>query len=728
MVSQRILEKDPYREREAENYEHPIPSREYILQYLEELGRPASPNHLITVFELESEIEREALQRRLRAMERDGQLMKTRRGSYGLVAKMDLLPGRVMAHPEGYGFFIPDQGGEDLFLSARQMRRVFHGDRVLVREIVPSRAKKREGMVVEVLERNTEEVVGRLWEENGVAFVVSDNKRITHDVLIPQEHLGKAKPGQVVVAEIIVQPEARRQPIGRITEILGEHGAPGLEIEIAIRSHGIPHRWPSGVLEEISHYQSFINQEDRQGRKDLRDLPFVTIDGVEAKDFDDAVYCERRPNGNWRLAVAIADVSYYVRPGSALDREAARRGNSVYFPEQVVPMLPEILSNHLCSLNPDVDRLALVCDMSLDTSGRLYRYQFFPAVICSHARLTYTQVAEWLSKEKKQFNKLEKKLFPYLLQLHELYHLLHQQRERRGALDFETVETRILFDSQRKIKQIVPVHRNVAHRMIEECMLMANVAAARFLLKHKMPALFRVHERPSGEKLEELRGFLRLLDLTLEGGDLPSNKQFARLTQAIQARSDAQLIQTVILKSMQQAIYSPDNIGHFGLAYPAYTHFTSPIRRYSDLLVHRQIYRIIAPQLAAKKQYTYEEMKQYGEQCSRTERRADEATRDVVDWLKCEFMQHRLGEEFIGSISHVTAFGLFVALQDVYVEGLVHVTALRNDYYRFDPVQHRLIGQRTGQIYRLGDTIRVKVARVDLNERLIDFVLAEDND
>lgn len=715
---------DPFAEREAQKYNNPIPSREFIMQVLTEHGHLARREDLIKILNLKDPEMQEALRRRLRAMERDGQLILTRRGGYGLAEKMDLVRGRVQGHRDGFGFVIPEDGSDDLFLSARQMRSVFHGDKVLARVSGIDRKGRREGSIVEILERTTTSVVGRLFEESGVTIVVPDNKRITQDILIPPADRGQAKNGQIVMVEIISPPTFRAQAIGRVREVLGEHMAPGMEIEIAVRSHNLPHEWPDTVLKEIKSLGKVVKDQDKNGRMDLRDLNFVTIDGEDAKDFDDAVYCERKKNG-WTLYVAIADVSHYVKPGTALDNEAYERGTSVYFPGEVIPMLPEVLSNELCSLKPSVDRLSLVCEMSINASGKVKQFEFYKAVFQSKARLTYNEVTKMLSTPKTIKTKRDQELFPNLKILNELFEVLHANREARGAIDFDTIETKIIFGPKRKIKQIVPTERTVAHRIIEECMLLANVSAAEFVLQQKISALFRVHEGPNPEKLQDLREFLGELGLRLPGRKLPKPQDYAELLREIDGRSDRHLIQTVLLRSLSQAVYSPENIGHFGLAYDAYTHFTSPIRRYPDLLLHRAISYLLEKGKRKKFFYDNENMTAFGEHCSMTERRADDATRDAMDWLKCEYIKDRVGEEFEGIVTSVTGFGLFVELQNIYVEGLVHVTSLKNDYYHFDPKRRHLKGERTGKRYHLGDRLRVRVARVDLESKKIDFDLVE---
>lgn len=737
---------DPHAVREADKYERPIASRELIMQLLDEQGEPLTRPQLEKFLDIGDEDSSEALRRRLRAMERDGQLMRNRKAQYVLLSKLDLVAGRIMGHRDGFGFLIPDEAGDDIFLSAREMRQVFDGDRVLVRATGQDRKGRTEGAIVEVLERKTRKLVGRFQGQGGFGYMTPENQRITNDIqIMPDPDSGlKYRQGQLVVVELITPPSKRAKATARVTEVLGDHMAAGMEIKVAIHNYDIPNEWPEGIRQEVSEFGPVVEDSSVKNRIDLRELALVTIDGEDAKDFDDAVYCEPKRSGGWRLWVAIADVSAYVNPASELDIEAHRRGNSVYFPEFVVPMLPEMLSNGLCSLNPDVNRLAMVCEMTISASGNMSGYQFYEAVIRSKARLTYTKVGAMLQEPDSDFGKEMRQQYsgvlPHIEHLNDLYRALKKAREDRGAIDFDTTETRIIFSEERKIEKIIPVVRNDAHKIIEECMLCANVASAKMLQKLKQPALFRVHDGPKESKLINLRTYLGPLGLSLGGGEEPSPQDYQALTESLEGRMDKHVIQIMMLRSMSQAVYSPEHKGHFGLNYPAYTHFTSPIRRYPDLIVHRAIRglihsgndsrHLVRPEdfLSNKKflyHYTMEQMVELGEHCSMTERRADDATRDVMAWLKCEYMQDCVGDEFAGVISAVTGFGVFVELEEVYVEGLIHISALPGDYYQFDAPRQRLQGERTGKSFRLGDRVQVQVVRVDLDDRKIDFELVK---
>ena len=688
----------------------------YASAVLEELNRaatPLMPDELVERLGL-GKRERTAFEAALTVLEATGRIVKNRAGAVLAAKKLSLLSGRVEGHRDGHGFLVPDEGGESVFLSSPEMRQVLHGDRASVKVTGRDPRGRPAGEIVDVLERGNRRVVGRLHAEHGVLFLVPEDRRIAQDILVPPAEVGKAKAGQVVTVELVSQPSKHAQPIGRVAEILGNTEDPGMEIEIALRKFDLPYEFSKKALTQTKGLPDAVREEDAAGRKDLRKLPLVTIDGETAKDFDDAVHAVREGKG-FRLWVAIADVSNYVRHGDSLDADAKERGTSVYFPRRVIPMLPEKLSNGLCSLNPEVDRLAMVCEMAITPKGAVARYEFYPAVIRSQARLTYTEVWKMLSESKATPGR--EPVLPHLETLHAVFKVLLQARELRGAIDFDSVETRMEFDARGKIARIVPEQRNEAHRLIEECMLAANVCAGDFLVDRGQPVLFRVHDVPAPEKVVMLRAFLAELGLNLGGGDKPRPKDYSELLAKIRQRPDFTLLQTILLRSLKQAVYSPDNAGHFGLAFEAYVHFTSPIRRYPDLLVHRAIKACIA-----NKKYDGIDWEDLGRHCSETERRADDASRDVENWLKCHYMQDRVGEVFEGRVTGVTGFGIFVTLDEYFVDGLVHISELGRDYFQFDQARHVLLGERTGKRYRLADRMKVKLVRVDLETRKMDLV------
>lgn len=713
---------DPQASREADKYENPIPSREFILQILSENTRLLTHKQLASVLGLIDEEQREALRRRLKAMVRDGQLVVNRKHRYGPAARLDLVAGRVVGHPDGFGFVIPDAGGKDLFLSPKEMRGVLNGDRVLCHVKATDRRGRLEGGIVEVLKRHNQRLVGQLVCEKGIAFVSPDDRRISQDILVPQDNLGNARNGQIVLVDIVEQPSARTRPIGRIADVLGESMQPGMEIDVAIHKYALPVQWPQPVIDQIAEIPGSVSDAERANRRDLRDLYLVTIDGADARDFDDAVYCESVDDG-WRLVVAIADVSHYVSVDSALDREAENRATSVYFPNRVIPMLPEGLSNDLCSLKPKVDRLCMVCDMVIDQSGGIREYKFYDAVMHSKARLTYDIVAAILDGDTDLTTEYAEVL-GNLFSLYGVFQAFRNARFARGTIELETDEAQFVFDDQLKIEQILIRERNDAHKIIEECMIAANRCAADFLHCHKIPALYRVHDEPDSEKVEQLRAYLGEMGLVLKGGESPSPTDYADLMVAAQDSPGHHLIQTLVLRSLKQAIYTNKLSGHFGLALDRYAHFTSPIRRYPDLLVHRAIRWVLMQKDVSNYSYSDIEMENLGSHCSELERRADEATRDVEVWLKCEYMLDKVGDTFVGNIAGVNSFGFFVELQEIFVSGLVHVTSLKNDYYHHDPTRHSLIGERTGAKFRLGDEVSVRVMRVDLADKKIDLELA----
>jgi len=735
-------------------YPYTIPSREEILGILRTAPESQDATMIAAALDVKPE-ELDGLTRRLNAMERDGQIKPDRAGRYQLAHQTNFIEGRVSGHREGYGFLIPDDASADIFLPEKEMQKVLHGDRVQVRTVGTDKRGRPEGSIVEVISRANSHVIGRLLNENGVWIVAPEDKRIGQDIQLAGSP-GKAKTGQVVSVELIEQPSRYTQPTGKIVEVLGDIDDPGMEIEIAVRKYGVPHEFSEAAKKLAAKLPGEVRDTDLEDRVDLRDVPLVTIDGEDARDFDDAVYCEPVKIGRsagYRLIVAIADVSHYVKPNDALDADALERSTSVYFPRRVIPMLPEKLSNGLCSLNPAVDRLTLVCDAVITAKAEIKAYQFYPAVIHSAARLTYTEVAAILANTKGTEAARRPALVPHLLHLNEVFHALLQARHARGAIDFETTETYIVCNAAGKIEQILPRTRNDAHRVIEECMLAANVCAADLLQRHEHPGVYRVHAGPTKEKLAQVRTFLKQVGLHLGGGDKPVASDYAELMPKIKARPDAVLLQTMLLRSMQQAVYSPENIGHFGLSYEAYAHFTSPIRRYPDLLTHRAIKAILQGKRyspkgldtsvlntmlspAARKMQAKDKAdgkkKSEGEiavwealgiHCSANERRADEASRDVEAWLKCYFVRDKLGEEFTGTISGVTTFGIFVQLDALFIEGLVHVTELGADYFQYDEARHELRGERTGIRYQLTDRVTVQVSRVDLDARKIDLRL-----
>ncbi len=730
------------------DFDPDVPSREAILKALRSAGAPLSPQELANRMGVERPATVTGFERRLAAMERDGQLLPNRKGVLLLATKLDFIAGKVLGHRDGFGFLLRDDGGPDLFLSPREMLKVLHGDRVLVKPTGEYRGKP-EGTIVEVIERRTNKLVGRFLHEHGLSIVVPEDQRIKHDILIPPGDTNGAQHGQVVTVEIIAQPTRHTQPLGRVSEVLGEIDDPGMEIEIAVRKFDVPVEFSEAARKQAARLPDSVRKSDLKDRVDLRDVPFITIDGEDARDFDDAVYCEpvelgagQRKRPGWRLLVAIADVSHYVRPGDALDDDALERGTSVYFPRRVIPMLPESLSNGLCSLNPDVDRLVLVCDMVIPATGAkagtVTAYQFFNAVIHSHARTTYTNVWEALQQPTGPAALAMRAVLPQVQHLYELYQLLAQARRKRGAIDFDTVETKIVCNELGRIEQIVPMVRNDAHKLIEECMLAANTCAADFMTRSKHPGLFRIHEGPTPERLQSLREFLRTLGLSLGGGDTPTAKDYGEFLDSVRGRPDYPLLQTMCLRSMQQAIYSPDLLGHFGLAYPGYSHFTSPIRRYPDLLTHRVIKALLAgqryvpsledqPVVIGRSQREHEHAiwEKLGLLLSASERRADEASRDVEAWLKCWFVKERVGEDFSGTVTGVASFGIFVTLDTLHVEGLVHVSELGGEYFQFNDAMHELRGERTGLRYRLTDKVQVQVSRVDLEARRIEFRLVQ---
>ncbi len=711
---------------QSTEYEFIIPERQEILELLEKQGQPCGIRVIAAALMKEDHTEsRKALRRRLRAMERDGQIIRNRKEGYAPVDKVDLLKGKIIAHPDGYGFMALEQGGNDLFLSPKQMRKVLHGDRILARISGVDHRGREEATIVEVLERANHQVVGRFKTQGPIGFLIPENKRIHQDIIIPNDKKNNAKTGDVVVASITEQPDKHSQPIGEITQILGNATDPGMAIDIAIHNHNLPHEWPEKVLDEISSLKEEVDISQFPNHKDIRDISLVTIDGEDARDFDDAVFCEPQGQG-WRLIVAIADVSSYVISDTELDKEAYNRGTSVYFPQRVIPMLPEVLSNGLCSLNPHVNRLCMVCELSIDKNGEVKRKEFYQGVMTSVARLTYTKVAAVINNDETVVSELKNEL-ALIQNLYSLYQLLHERRKKNGLLDFDTNEPSFKFGDNDQIQEINTYQRNDAHRLIEEFMLTANVAAANHLIEQQCASMFRVHEVPKEERLADLRSFLSELGLSLQGGENPSAKDYATLMEQISGREDYHLINMVLLRSMPLAVYEANNKGHFGLAFDAYTHFTSPIRRYPDLMVHRALKHLIDGNIPEEFMYEQDKVQEMANHCSETERRAEDASREVIQWYKCKYIHDHVGEEFMGTISSVTSFGLFVELDDIYIEGLVHVTALMPaDYYHYEATGHRLRGERSNYVFQLGQRLKVIVTRVNLDDKKIDFELVQE--
>jgi ribonuclease R len=732
--AQQRIGADPHAAREAERYADPIASREAILAMLAAAEGPQNADDIAAALELTAPERFDALGKRLGAMVRDGQLLQNRRGGFAPAKQMDLIPGVVIANPNGFGFLRPEAGGgDDLFLPPYEMRKAMHGDRVMACVTGIDRSGRREGSIVEVLERRLSRLIGRFTLEAGISYLVPDDKRVQRNVLIPPDQRGEARDGQLVVAELTQAPDTRRPPMGRIIAVLGDKLTPSLVVEAAIHGHEIPHEFPQEVVDEAAAVPLAVEEKTVAGRVDLRAMPLVTIDGADAKDFDDAVYCESNRQGlrmknrsGYRLVVAIADVSHYVRPGTPLDDEAQKRATSVYFPGFVVPMLPETLSNGICSLNPKVDRMCFVCDMQVNSAGEVTQSKFYEAVMRSHARLTYDQVWNAVGEKDADARDSIGAQLPQVERLYELYGLLAKAREKRGAIEFETSEVRFELDNRGEVTQAGMLQRNDAHKLIEECMIAANVEAAKYLLAAQIPAPYRVHDRPPESKYADLLEFLKEFKLSMPPWPKVQPRDFTQLLKKIRERPDVALLESVVLRSQSLAVYTPDNAGHFGLALEAYAHFTSPIRRYPDLLVHRAIKYALTGGKAAKFLYSTHSMAALSLQCSERARRADEAEREVDERYRAAWMEQHVGGQFDGVISGVTSFGLFVELNESKVNGLVHVTQLPHDYYHFDPIRKTLAGERRGLSFRLGDAVRIVVLKASLEERKIDFKLAEE--
>ena len=703
-------------------------STDIVLKYLSQRNEPANTKAIAETLGRIGKQGREETFKILEQLRDDGKVMQLSKHRWAMKHAIHQHRGRVVGHADGHGYVLTEETKEKVFLRSQDMQEVLHDDIVEIRISGRDRRNKLFGQILEVVERGNSSIVGRYYQENNLNFVMPDDQRIGQDIFVLPEHTNGAKEGQVVMVKITKPPSKHFQPVGEIIEVLGDHMAPGMEIEIALRKHQLPHQWPSAVTKQISQFAEEVSEADfadtKLKRKDIRDLPLVTIDGEDARDFDDAVFCQALDKDRNRLIVAIADVSSYVTEQSPLDLEAWQRGTSVYFPNNVIPMLPEILSNGLCSLKPKVNRLCFVCDMEISASGEIESYDFYQAVMFSHARLTYTQVSALIEGDK-QASGIDESLQESILNLYRLSQKLGARRRQSGTIEFEIPEPVILFDEQRKIDRIIARQRNNAHRLIEECMLAANICASLMLSDSDLAGMYRVHEAPDEDKIADTRSFLRQFKLLLGGGEQPEPKHFSEIINQITDPAISKIAQVALLRSMKQARYSVENEGHFALNFDSYTHFTSPIRRYSDLLVHRQIRRLLDDPQAKDNDQKFIEFEKSAEQASMTERRAESATREVVQWLKCEFMSHRVGETFTGTVSGVTDFGLFVELEEFYVDGLVHITSLGQDYYRFDPERRQLQGESSGRVYEIGQKLEIQVARVDMEQGRIDFSLLE---
>ncbi|MEC8058411.1 MAG: ribonuclease R [Pseudomonadota bacterium] len=709
---------DPEAKAESERYDNPIPSRTLILNTLEQVDTPLSHAELVDHFEIKDQKSIDALSHRLSAMVRDGQIAKDG-FKFQLLGDQPTFDATVYINNKGLGSAHID-GQNDLLLPERELRLVFNGDRVKVRQTSVDRKGKGWGFITEVTQHRVKQLIGKVAEHEG-EFHIQPAAPNAHQPIPLEKQLvehAHAKVGDYLRIEIDDYPTREEFATGHVIQSMADKADTEIIIPQTILEYGLPYEFPKEVVEEAESFKE-PSKKDIEGRIDLRDLPLVTIDGEDARDFDDAVYAEKRAGGGYRVVVAIADVSHYVRLGKPLDDEAQERGTSVYFPHFVLPMLPEALSNGLCSLNPHVDRLCMVCDLKLSRAGRVMSYEFYPSVMHSQARLTYTQVGQYF-EGKTDAIPADKSIQKSLNTLFQLYQTLKELRAKRHAMEFETVETYMTFDELGGIKEILPRTRNEAHKLIEECMLLANVAAAEYALEHDIPMLYRVHEAPEFSRIQKVKDFVKLLGLPFP--DQPTQADYQRVIEATKDRIDAPSIHAVLLRSMMQAYYGAKNAGHYGLAYEAYTHFTSPIRRYPDLLLHRSIKAHLQ-----QKPYPLSgaALDDAGEQFSKTERRADEASRSVTSWLKCHYMQQHLGEEFIGIISAVTEFGLFVTLKDLYVDGMIHVSHLGDDFFLYDQASQSLVGQNRGQIFGLGDEVKIKVAAVNLEERKIDFELIQ---
>ncbi|MXP51327.1 ribonuclease R [Pantoea sp. SoEX] len=714
----------------TKTYKNYIPSCEFIIKFIKKQKKPISFKELSKKMCLQDLNTIEGLRRRLRSMKHDGQLLFTK-NKYYILTKNFLIQGKVIGHRDGYGFLRVEGQKDDFYLSTEQMKLCMHGDFVVAQIINTDRKGRKEARVIKIKKSRNKKIIGRYYinKLNG-SFVIPEDSRLNFDIIIPLNLNLKAGENSIVLVRLLKRPTINDKAIGTIVEILGENMSTNIAINMAIRSHEIPYKWSSEAKLQINNLACHVSEKDIIGRIDLRKLPLITIDDEGAQDFDDAVYCEETYDG-WRLWVAIADVSYYVRPGTPLDKEACLRGTSIYFPSQVIPMLPEILSNELCSLNPKVDCLCMVCEMNISSAGKLIDFKHYEAVMNSHARLTYDEAWNILKKQDNLYNR-SSMIKNVLEKLYKLYKILERARQDRGGISFETSEIKFIFNSENNIDQIKRIFRNEVHKIIEECMILANFASASFVEKSKEPTLFRDHDGPSDDSIKNFNVVLNELGIIFSRGRKIKPIDYSLLLMKISTRPDAEMLQIMILRSMKQATYDPKNRGHFGLALNSYTHFTSPIRRYPDLILHRIIKYLLYKEKRKTNDlfinngdyhYSNKEMIKLGYQCSINERRADEAVREVADWLKCYFMKKKIGEIFDGIIFSVTNFGLFVRLNEFFIEGLIHISTLKKDYYKFDAISQRLIGESSGDIYRLGDEVKVYISSVNMKERRIDFIL-----
>ncbi len=656
-----------------------------------------------------------ALGMRLKAMVRDGQLIQNKKLKYEIDRYSELVSGSVLAHRDGYAFVRPESGGADIYLGQKEARCVFHGDTVLVKLIGKDKKSRPSGKLVEVLERGATEFIGEYFEEKSVAYVKAKDRRISQKIVLKQK-LADVVNGALVNVVIVTQPTRVSGPIGEVNEVLGDALSPSGEVDLVIRKHQLPYKWSKPVVTEVTKIARHIEETEFATRRDLRDLAFVTIDGADAQDFDDAVFVQSAA-GNKKLYVAIADVSHYVLPDSFIDNEARDRGTSVYFPDRVVPMLPEELSNGICSLVPNEDRLVLVCEMVVTPAGKIISSEFYSGIICSHARLIYEDVQDWLDGDEHALGTTSLAAKNNLLGLYQVFDSFKKAKDRRGALEIGTVEPKFTLNSRGEIENIEASVRVDAHKIIEECMIAANTVAANFLLEKNSNSLFRVHELPGEEKVQALTAFLKLMGINLGVTEKLESRHYASVLKVAKDRKERRVIETMVLRSLKLAAYSEKNSGHFGLGLDSYTHFTSPIRRYPDLMVHRAIKSGGATQ-------DKKDVEELALQCSNFERRAELASRDVIAYLKCQYMRDKIGEEFSGLVTATTDFGLFVELADIFIEGLVHVTSLPSDYYIYSEGAHSLRGRKSGAIFSLGQLLKVVVSGVSVDERKIDLVIS----